>query len=297
MGEDSIIRMNQTNWPRTYWKCIQDWLIFSYLQWRRRDNGSKAARAPSVGVEPLPWASWGLPPTPPSSCCSGPWDLLEHQTAGVPFDHKGSMLRGSSLNISKHQFCIFLTTGHSHRPFFLLIKVPESLLLANPVNITCFPGMRTEEPWGIEVKWGGGPEFKSQLCATSQLYNPVASCFTFPRLGLPHCKTEITVSSSLTLVLKMQCFCNMNDLLENNLSITQISNLLMCVILSARSTTWTQKSVLSSSGGMHKTHVTSYYLSSWRGMCHTHSIWGYNFPFPYKLSSFHSDSQDATLQT
>lgn len=118
----------------------------------------------SVGEEPLPWASWGLPPSPPSSCCSGPWDLLEHQTAGVPFDHKGSMLPESPLNISKHQFCIFLTTGHSHRPFFLLIKVPESLLLANPVTITCFPGMRTGEPWGIEVKWGGGPEFKSQLC-------------------------------------------------------------------------------------------------------------------------------------
>ena len=157
--------------------------------------------------------------------------------------------------------------------------------------------MRTGEPWGIEVMWGGGPEFKSQLCATSRLYNPVASHFTFPRLGLPHCKTEITVSSSLMLVLKMHFFSNMNDLLENNLSITQISSLRMRMILSARSTRWTRKSVLGSSGGMHKTHVSSYYLSSWHGMCHTHSMWGYNFPFPYRLSSFRSKSQDATLQT
>lgn len=91
VGEDSKIRINQINW-----NCVQDWPIFScQFTLTQIHQCSKYWKSPfSVGEEPLPWASWGLPPSPgsglppSSSWCSGPWHLLDYQTAGIPFDQR-----------------------------------------------------------------------------------------------------------------------------------------------------------------------------------------------------------------
>lgn len=78
---------------------------------------------------------------------------------------------------------------------------------------------------------------------------------------------------------------NMNDLLGNNLSVTQISSLLMCVILSVRNTRRMQSSVLCWRVGMHKTHTDLPATPI--------PIWCYHFPSDFTLASFHKNSQDA----
>lgn len=78
---------------------------------------------------------------------------------------------------------------------------------------------------------------------------------------------------------------NMNDLLGNNLSVTQISSLLMCVILSVRNTRRMQSSVLCWRVGMHKTQTDLPATPI--------PIWCYHFPSDFTLASFHKNSQDA----
>ena len=145
MGEDSKIRINQINWKYIYSGLTDIQLVFTQIhQW------SKYRKSPlSVGEEPPPWASWGLPPSPgsglppSSSWCSGPRHLLDYQTAGVPFVQR---VRAAWVNI-KH----FKTSVLHHLNFwpfitdYALLGVPESLLLANPVPTTWFPEMRMGE--------------------------------------------------------------------------------------------------------------------------------------------------------
>lgn len=141
-GEDSKIRINQINW-----KCIQDWqdiqLSVSLTQINQCSKYWKSRL--SVGEEPLPWASWGLPPSPGSGLphpadAQGPWHLLDYQTAGIPFDQRVHAARV----IIKH----FKTSVLHHLNFWpfitdhALLGVPEFSPPGQPCHTTCFPGMR-----------------------------------------------------------------------------------------------------------------------------------------------------------
>lgn len=119
---------------------------------------------------------------------------------------KGSMLHGSSLNISKHQFCIISTTGHSSQTM-LSLGFQNSLLLANPVHTTCFPGMRMGEPCGTEVKGYDGPQCKVPALPPLRyitLWPVTLICQNSVYLTAK--ENSLTVSYSLMLALKMRCF-------------------------------------------------------------------------------------------
>ena len=142
------------------------------LHWHRYTNAPNIERAPFQLVKSLcPEPPGGCPhlqvvgfPHPPADA-QDPGTCLTTKLQAFPLI-KGSMLHGSSLNISKHQFCIISTTGHSSQTM-LSLGFQNSLLLANPVHTTCFPGMRMGEPCGTEVKGYDGPQCKSQPCHLS----------------------------------------------------------------------------------------------------------------------------------
>lgn len=94
----------------------------------------------------------------------------------------------------------------------------------------------------------------------------------------------ISLTSARTLLSKMQICSDVTVMLENNLPITQLNFGLLCVVLFARNTRWTQKMhpAESSHVGTHKTHAlqtsTSYHRSPCTRRTTLIHFWRHSFP-------------------
>lgn len=173
-------------------------------------DGPNIERAPFQLVKSLcPEPPGGCPhpqvvgcPYPPADA-QDPGTCLTTKLQAFPLI-KGSVLHGSSLNISKHHFCIISTTGHSSR----------TMLSLGFQNLSSWPTLSIrlasrecewESPVAQRLK-GMMDHSVSPSPATSQIHNPVATLICQNSVYLTAKKNSLTVSYSLMLVLKIRCF-------------------------------------------------------------------------------------------
>lgn len=188
-------------------------------------DGPNIERAPFQLVKSLcPEPPGGCPqpqivgcPYPPADA-QDPGTCLTTKLQAFPLI-KGSVLHGSSLNISKREFCTISTTGHS----------PWTMLSLGFQNLSSWPTLSTRlASWECEWESPVAQSLKGMMDhsvspspATSQIHNPVASHFNLPKLSLPHCKKELTNSQLFSNAgFENQMFFSA-WMIGNNLSITQ----------------------------------------------------------------------------